>query len=123
MWQLDRTGAPPSWRDITETRAVLAFSTRLGGVSAPPFDTLNLGRSTDDRPDAVTENRRRLLAGIGLDPEVLATAGQLHAGDVREPVAPRPLPRPDAVVRREPGPGVAGTTRTCRHRPLRRPRA
>ena len=113
MWQLDRTGAPPSWRDITEARAVLAFSTRLGGVSAPPFDTLNLGRSTDDRPDAVTENRRRLLAGIGLDPERLATAGQVHGADIREALAPGHLDRCDALVTRQPGLALAVTTADC----------
>lgn len=40
-------------------------STRAGGVSAPPFDTLNLGRSTGDDPAAVAENRRRFEAALG----------------------------------------------------------
>src|SRR5215212_3564871 len=41
------------------------FTTRRGGVSAPPFDTLNLGRWTDDDPAAVEENRARALALTG----------------------------------------------------------
>jgi YfiH family protein len=41
------------------------FTTRHGGVSRPPFDTLNLGRLTDDEPAATAENRERLLALTG----------------------------------------------------------
>ena len=33
--------------------AAVAFSTRQGGVSEGPFESLNLGRLTADRPDAV----------------------------------------------------------------------
>ncbi|MGL5952669.1 MAG: purine nucleoside phosphorylase YfiH [Providencia rustigianii] len=35
-------------------------TTRLGGVSQPPFDSLNLGDHVEDLPEAVSENRRRL---------------------------------------------------------------
>jgi YfiH family protein len=45
-----------------------AFTTRLGGVSAPPFDSLNLGFGTFDHLTAVRENRRRLLAAVDADP-------------------------------------------------------
>ena len=38
----------------------VAFSTRSGGVSEAPFDTLNLGRLTGDEPERVAENRLRL---------------------------------------------------------------
>lgn len=36
-------------------------TTRAGGVSLPPFDSLNLGDHVDDRPEAVSENRQRLV--------------------------------------------------------------
>ena len=49
----------------------VAFSTRRGGVSEAPFDTLNLGRLTDDDPERVDENRRRFCAEVGTDPELL----------------------------------------------------
>jgi hypothetical protein len=42
-----------------------AMSTRAGGVSAPPFDSLNLGRSVGDAPEAVAENRARVAAWMG----------------------------------------------------------
>lgn len=45
------------------------FTTRHGGVSAAPFDSLNLGGKWGDRPEAVAENTRRLQA---------AAAGPIH---------------------------------------------
>ena len=56
------------------------FTTRLGGVSEPPFDSLNLGRWTDDDPEAVEENRRRLLELTGC--EVFAQGRQVHGATV-----------------------------------------
>ena len=37
-------------------------TTRLGGVSLPPYQSLNLGLHVQDEPQAVAENRRRLAA-------------------------------------------------------------
>lgn len=42
-----------------------AMSTRAGGVSLPPFDSLNLGRSVGDAPEAVAENRARVARWMG----------------------------------------------------------
>jgi polyphenol oxidase len=42
------------------------FPTRAGGVSGPPFDTLNFAKAWRDLPEAVQENRRRLLSALGL---------------------------------------------------------
>jgi YfiH family protein len=60
-----------------------AFSTRVGGVSRSPFDTLNLGRLTGDDPECVDENRRRLCAQTGSDPELLRFGRQVHGSLVR----------------------------------------
>ncbi len=43
----------------------LAFTERTGGVSAGPYESLNLGSSCGDDEAAVTENRRRALAALG----------------------------------------------------------
>ena len=67
-----------------------AFSTRLGGVSDPPFDTLNLGRLTGD--PAVRENRHRLAAALEIDPGGVLIGRQVHQADVRRhdgPTEPR----------------------------------
>ena len=60
----------------------VAFSTRLGGVSEGPFSWLNLGLLTDDAAENVEENRRRLCATAGADPEQLAMNRQVHATTV-----------------------------------------
>lgn len=109
MWTLDREAELPLWRD----RAAAAFTTRRGGVSAPPFHTLNLGRSTDDRPEAVAENRRRVLAALGLDPRDLATAGQVHGAGIAVVDGPGHTPGVDALVTRTPGLAIAVTTADC----------
>lgn len=46
-------------------------TTRAGGVSAPPFDTFNLGDHVGDDPAAVAANRARLAAAIGLGERVV----------------------------------------------------
>jgi YfiH family protein len=49
------------------------FSTRAGGVSAAPFDTLNMGARWGDLPANVEENRQRLLRAVGV-------SGPLYVG-------------------------------------------
>jgi hypothetical protein len=66
------------WLEADLDGARAAFSTRLGGVSAAPFDSLNLGLLTDDEPAAVAENRRRLAASLGFAPQQVAIARQVH---------------------------------------------
>ena len=48
------------------------FTTRVGGVSKPPFDSLNLGRPSGDDARAVDENRARLRAALGAEPVYLS---------------------------------------------------
>lgn len=61
---------------------VHAISTRLGGVSPTPYDTLNISLSVGDDPARVLENRRRLAAALGFDPARLVTSRQVHGDDV-----------------------------------------
>ncbi len=73
--------------------AEAAFSTRLGGVSEAPFEALNLGILTDDRNDSVLENRRRLAAALGLQPERVLMGMQVHgAGLLGHTAALQPSP-------------------------------
>ena len=60
----------------------VAFSTRQGGVSGGRFESLNLGMLTHDEATRVAENRRRLCATLGADPEQLAMNKQVHAATV-----------------------------------------
>jgi purine-nucleoside/S-methyl-5'-thioadenosine phosphorylase / adenosine deaminase len=66
------------WLEAELPGARAAFTTRLGGVSEAPFDSLNLGVLTDDEHGSVVENRRRLAAALGLEPDRIAFALQVH---------------------------------------------
>lgn len=58
------------------------FSTRRGGVSGPPFDSLNLGYQTQDEIDRVTMNRRRFLSAFGLSLDQIVVGEQVHGRKV-----------------------------------------
>jgi YfiH family protein len=64
---------------------VHGFSTRLGGVSPPPFESLNLGNAAvgpQDQTANITENQKRFLSAIGADDFRLMTVRQVHGADV-----------------------------------------
>jgi len=114
MWTLDIDSRPPHWRTSASLPgARLAFSTRRGGTSAPPFDSLNLGLSTADDPARVTANRARLLSVLGVPAARLATAGQVHGPHVTGVTAPGHHPGCDALVTTVPGLALAVTTADC----------
>lgn len=66
------------WLEADLGGARAAFSTRRGGVSDSPFDSLNLGLLTEDDEAAVAENRRRLAAALGFELAQLVFARQVH---------------------------------------------
>jgi hypothetical protein len=114
MWTLDADRPVPLWRpEPPNAAAVLAFSTRRGGVSEPPFDTLNLGRSSLDRPERVAENRQRFLTATGLAAAPLATAGQVHGRRVSRVRAAGHHDDCDALVTTERRMALAVTTADC----------
>lgn len=68
----------PAWAG-----AAHGFSTRLGGVSPAPMDSLNLGANRGDDPANVRENFTRFCAAIGADPNALVKNHQIHSNQVR----------------------------------------
>ncbi|MFL5945784.1 MAG: polyphenol oxidase family protein [Gaiellaceae bacterium] len=64
----------------------VAFSTRRGGVSSGPYESLNLGRLTADAVEYADENRRRLCDAVGADMNQLAMNRQVHAATVNRAV-------------------------------------
>jgi polyphenol oxidase len=62
----------------------VAFSTRRGGVSEGPYESLNLGILTDDERGRVETNRERLAAAAGIDFGSIAMGWQVHGPDVKE---------------------------------------
>jgi purine-nucleoside/S-methyl-5'-thioadenosine phosphorylase / adenosine deaminase len=57
----------------------VVFTTRRGGVSEGPYESLNLGRKTGDDVDRVDENRRRLCSAVGADETRLTLGFQTHS--------------------------------------------
>jgi YfiH family protein len=80
--------------DLPGARAL--FSTRRGGVSAPPFDSLNLGRLTADPEPNVDENRSRLARAVGIPRERFLYGRQVHGTTVRRATEPPSATRPVA---------------------------
>jgi len=93
-----------------------AFFTREGGVSSGIYATLNGGVGSHDEPRNVAENRARMAAALGVGPDRLLTAYQIHSPDVV--IIDRPWtidrrPRADAMVTKYPGLAIAVTTADC----------
>lgn len=101
------------WRADAPAGVLAAATSRRGGVSDAPFDDLNIGRSTSDPPENVAENRRRVLAGLGLDPARLVTAGQVHGVRVAEAAEPGFHAETDGLVTRVAGLTLAVVTADC----------
>jgi len=63
--------------------AAHGFSTRLGGTSPAPWDSMNLGANRGDIPENVRENFRRLCTALGTDPDAVVKNHQVHSAVVR----------------------------------------
>jgi polyphenol oxidase len=59
-----------------------AFSTRLGGVSEPPYASLNLGFGSGDSRACVLRNRARFSQAAGINPDDLMTLRQVHGNQI-----------------------------------------
>jgi len=93
------------------------FFTRVGGVSeGVVYASLNAGVGSRDAPEAVTENRARAAAALGVAPERLAVPYQIHSPDavaISEVWAPGARPRCDALVTATPGLALGVTGADC----------
>src|SRR3954453_1419328 len=88
--------------DLPGARVV--FSSRHGGVSGGAFASLNLGLLTDDAPENVRENRRRLGGRVGLPWERFCYGRQVHGARVRRATEP---PSPESPYAEEDGQATA----------------
>ena len=93
-----------------------AFFTRAGGVSDGVYTSLNGGVGSNDKPGNVAENRARMAASLGVAPNHLITAYQIHSPQVvvaEKPWAWEQRPRADAIVTRTPGLAIGISTADC----------
>ncbi|MYU08701.1 peptidoglycan editing factor PgeF [Streptomyces sp. SID8366] len=96
--------------------AHFAFTDRWGGVSAAPYEELNLGGAVGDTPEAVTANRELAATSLGLDPARVVWMNQVHGAEVAvvdEPWGTRPVPEVDALVTARRGLALAVLTADC----------
>ena len=104
--------------------ATVTFTTRRGGVSQGPYESLNLGILTDDDPDRVRANRRIASAMIGVEPEQVTMGWQVHGTDIRDWTGLRPdpgyadpggrdLPKLDGHLTRDTGVGLLVLVADC----------
>ncbi|MEU8518564.1 peptidoglycan editing factor PgeF [Streptomyces sp. NBC_01216] len=97
--------------------AHFAFTDRWGGVSAVPYEELNLGGAVGDDPAAVLANRARAAAVLGLDPALVVWMNQVHGPDVAVVDGPwaadREIPSVDALVTARRGLALAVLTADC----------
>ena len=84
----------PDWAGVAH-----AFSTRVGGVSPAPWDSLNLGGNRGDDPARVRENFVRFCSAVGADPLATVKNHQVHGTLIR------PVTRADICS----DPGLPGT--------------
>jgi YfiH family protein len=85
---LIRWGAPGPY--------IVAFTTRIGGVSEGPYDSLNLG-ARGDEPERIAENRGIVCETLGLDAERVSVNHQRHSPTIH---------RAEPGIRDEPGDGL-----------------
>ncbi|WP_432055209.1 peptidoglycan editing factor PgeF [Streptomyces sp. bgisy022] len=96
--------------------AHFAFTDRWGGVSAAPYEELNLGGAVGDDPGAVRANREATAKRLDVDPARVVWMNQVHGADtavVDEPWGDRPVPEVDAVVTARRGLALAVLTADC----------
>ncbi|MFJ9429811.1 peptidoglycan editing factor PgeF [Streptomyces sp. NPDC101490] len=96
--------------------AHFAFTDRWGGVSAVPYEELNLGGAVGDDPGAVRANRALAADALGLDPARVVWMNQVHGADVAEVDGPWPtgeIPPVDALVTARRGLALAVLTADC----------
>jgi YfiH family protein len=104
----------------TVNGAHFAFTDRWGGVSAVPYEELNLGGAVGDDPGAVRTNRELAAKALGLDAARVVWMNQVHGADVAVVDGPwgtaadiQDIPSVDAVVTARRGLALAVLTADC----------
>jgi YfiH family protein len=96
-------------------RIAHGFFTREGGVSDGIYRGLNVGSGSNDDPERVRENRRRVAETLGAPLSHLVTVHQVHSADVMTVTGPLEGERPkaDAMVTATPGVVIGALSADC----------
>jgi YfiH family protein len=107
--------ASPLAAGLRQGACRVAFTSRTGGVSAPPYAGLNLGDGVGDDPAAVAENRSQAARSFGTDPDQVVWMAQVHGRNLAFVDGPRPGPVPatDAIMTSTPALTLAVLVADC----------
>ena len=103
-WRKQPIGDLPLYQAKTISwlpRIVQGCTTRRGGISQAPYDSLNLGTHVGDAPASVLANRQRVWSDLGYAEGQIVLAEQVHGdkiGVVRAGTGSVPVPGADALV-------------------------
>jgi len=78
-----------------------AFLTRQGGVSVPPYDSLNMSDKNGDREDFISENKSRIATAFRFDSRPLILLDQMQQDQIlvlKEPIITLPMPNRDRLT-------------------------
>ncbi|CAN5433539.1 peptidoglycan editing factor PgeF [soil metagenome] len=89
------------WLEADLPGARAAFTTRAGGFSEAPYESLNVAVKTGDERGRVHDNRRAIAAALGIAPENVVMGRQVHGAELRWHDGPQE-PRVFADVVRSP---------------------
>jgi YfiH family protein len=94
-----------------------AFLTRQGGVSPPPYDSLNMSDKNDDRDEFVSRNENLIAITFGFDSSRLVLLDQMHQDQIlllKEPfVTPSSPLEYDALITNFPDTFLSILTADC----------
>jgi YfiH family protein len=99
--------------EIIAPRLEVLQSTRVGGASGPPFDSLNIGSNVGDKAARVERNRKLLLEAAGIGARRLARAEQVHGAHVEVAERGSLYGGADGLVTAESGLALAVSTADC----------
>jgi polyphenol oxidase len=111
-----------TWTVFDRLGVDAVVTTRAGGVSSGPYESLNLGLHVGDDPTLVVENRRRAAAAVGLPLDGLVLCRQVHGREVavvghgdrgRGTLTADDAPAADAVVTATPDLGIGVMVADC----------
>ena len=92
---------------------VAAESTRHGGVSTHPFQSLNLGGATNDIPENVEENNLRFFSALNIPLSQVAKSHQVHGCEILNVQNPGRYEGYDALITNKPDIQLAVTIADC----------
>ena len=94
-------------------RLLAVETTRHGGVSTAPYDSLNLGINTNDLPQNVTENYQLIFEKLGIEQAQVATALQVHGETILVATQGGRFDGYDAIISNTPNVFVGITVADC----------